>query len=140
MRKYKLTFNIIALIVLTDLLESTYEFFFKKGMLLVGEFDFSHFCTIGDFLLRTLSNGWIWIGLIIILLETFTWFIILSKIDLSLAFPIGSMSYIFVILVSAFLLHENVSPNRWIGTLIIIAGIFLVAMSSQGKHGKAEKT
>ncbi len=133
MKKYKLTFNIIALIVLTDLLESTYEFFFKKGMLLVGEFDFSHLCTIGDFLLRTLSNGWIWVGLIIILIETLTWFIVLSKIDLSLAFPIGSLSYLFVILASAFMLHEEVSLNRWIGTLIIIIGISLVAKSSESK-------
>ncbi len=140
MKKHRITLNMIALILLTDLLESTYEFFFKKGMLLVGEFNFSNLSAFGDFAVRTLSNGWVWIGLIIILLETFTWFIILSKIDLSLAFPIGSMSYIFVILVSAFLLHENVSPNRWIGTLIIITGISLVAMSSQEKYGKAEKT
>ena len=133
MKKHKLTFNIIALIVLTDLLESTYEFFFKKGMLLVGEFDVSRIWAIGDFLLRTLSNGWIWIGLIIILVETLTWFIVLSKIDLSLAFPIGSLSYLFIILVSAFILHENVGLNRWIGTLIIIIGISLVAKSSESK-------
>ena len=133
MKKYKLTFNIIALIVLTDILESTYEFFFKKGMLLVGEFDFSQIGTIGEFALRTLSNGWIWIGLIIILIETLTWFIVLSKIDLSLAFPIGSFSYLFVILASAFMLHEQVSLNRWIGTLIIIIGISLVAKSSESK-------
>lgn len=135
MQKHKLTFNIIALIVLTDFLESTYEFFFKKGMLSVGEFDFSNFGTFGDFALRTLSNGWIWIGLIIILIETLTWFIVLSKIDLSLAFPVSSLSYIFVILASAFMLHEHVGANRWIGTLIIIAGISLVVKSSEQRGG-----
>lgn len=130
MKKHNLTLNIIALILLTDFLESTYEFFFKKGMLLVGEFDFCNLNMIGDFARRTLSNHWIWIGLIIIIIETLIWFIVLSKIDLSLAFPISSTSYIFVILASAFLLHENVGLNRWIGTVIIIAGISLVAKSS----------
>lgn len=130
MKKHKLSLVIIALILLTDLLESTYEFFFKKGMLMVGEFDFGNLSMIGDFALRTLSNHWIWIGLVIIIIETLTWFIVLSKVDLSLAFPVSSMSYIFVILASAFLLHENVGLNRWIGTVIIIAGICLVAKSS----------
>lgn len=139
MKKHKLTLGILTLILLTDMLESTYEFFFKKGMLLAGEVDFSSLSAFGDFAVRTLSNGWIWTGLIIIILETFTWFIIVSKIDLSLAFPIGSMSYIFIVLISAFLLHENVSLNRWIGTLIIVAGISLVATSSHEKYGKSEK-
>ncbi len=130
MKKHKLTLIIIALILLTDFLEATYEFFFKKGMLIAGEFDFSHLNMAGDFALRTLSNPWIWMGLVVIIIETLAWFIVLSKIDLSLAFPISSTSYIFVILASAFLLHENISLNRWIGTLIIIAGISLVAKSS----------
>ncbi|MDD5680430.1 MAG: EamA family transporter [Candidatus Omnitrophica bacterium] len=140
MKKHKLTLGLIALILMTDVLESIYEFFFKKGMLLAGEVDFSSLSAFGDFAGRALSNGWIWTGLIIIILETFTWFIIVSKIDLSLAFPVGSMRYIFIVLISAFFLHENVSLNRWIGTFIIVAGISLVAVSSHEKYNKPKKT
>lgn len=131
MRRSGLTFKIIALILLTDILESVYELFFKKGMLAVGEFDFSNPAAAGGFLVNVASCGWIWIGLAIILLETFIWFMVLSKADLSVAFPVSSASYVFVLLISAFILKEAVSPNRWAGTFIIILGIFLIAKSSQ---------
>jgi drug/metabolite transporter (DMT)-like permease len=133
MKKGSLTIKIIGLILLTDFLESTYEFLFKKGMLLVGEFNFSDLSRLGDFIVGVATCGWIWTGLAILAAELFLWFFILSKIDLSLAFPISSTSYIYVLLVSVFLLHENVGLNRWLGTLIIIAGIYLIARSAQEK-------
>ena len=136
MKKSNLTFKIIAFIILTDLLESIYEFFFKKGMLAVGQFNFSDLSATGKFLINVISNGWIWMGLATIILETFFWFAILSKIDLSIAFSVGSSSYIFVLLFSAFLLHEQVSLNRWIGTALIILGIFLIAKSAEEKTTK----
>ena len=139
MGKNRLTFKIIAFIILTDLLESTYELFFKKGMLAVGQFNFSDLGAAGKFLTGVMSNGWIWLGLATIILETFIWFAILSKIDLSVAFSVSSSSYIFVLLFSAFLLHEQVSLNRWIGTAIIILGIFLIAKSSEEKTPKTIK-
>jgi len=140
MKKSNLTLKIFALIVLSDLLESIYEFFFKKGMLVVGQFNFSDLSTAGKFITHVISNGWIWIGLTIIMLETLIWLAILSKIDLSIAFSVSSTAYIYVLLLSAFLLHEQVSLNRWIGTAFIIIGIFLVAKSSEEKTAKRIKT
>lgn len=139
MKRNNLTFKIIAFIMLTDLLESIYEFFFKKGMLVVGQFNFSDLSATGKFLTNVISNGWIWMGLATIILETFLWFTILSKIDLSIAFSVGSSSYIFVLLFSAFLLHEQVSLNRWMGTALIILGIFLIAKSAEEKTTKTIK-
>lgn len=137
MQKNNLTLKILALILLTDLLESAYEFFFKKGMLLVGEFNFP---SIGEFIINTGSCPWIWIGLTILFAELFLWFFILSRIDLSVALPVGSASYIFVLLISAFSLNEPVGLNRWLGTLIIICGISLIAKSSREKCAQETKT
>jgi drug/metabolite transporter (DMT)-like permease len=140
MKKNDLTLKVIGFILLIDLLESTYEFFLKKGMLVVGAFNFSDLGAAGDFAGRVASNGWIWIGFLIIVVETLMWLAVLSKIDLSVAFPVSSSSYIFVLLISVFLLHEHVSFNRWIGAALIIFGIWLVARSSEEKAAKTAKT
>jgi len=140
MKKNNLTFKIIALMALSDLLESIYEFFFKKGMLIVGQFNFSDLSTTGTFVVHVVSNGWIWIGLTIIVVQTLIWFAILSKIDLNIAFSVTSTSYIYVLLLSKFLLHEHVSLNRWLGTALIIVGILLIARSSKEKTTETIKT
>lgn len=139
MKKSNITFKIIVLTVLSDLLESLYEFFLKKGMLLVGQFNFTDLSTTGKFITHIISNGWIWIGLATIILETLIWFVILSKIDLSVAFSVCSTTYIYVLLISTFWLHEHVSLNRWMGTALIVLGIFLVAKSSEEETVKTIK-
>ena len=135
MKKNKVTLKIISLVIVVDLLESLYELFLKKGMLTVGEFHISTFAVMNEYAIRVLSNGWIWMGLSILIIETLMWFVVLSKIDLSVAFPLASSSYIFILIASVFFLHEPVSINRWIGTALVILGIYLVTKSSQEESG-----
>lgn len=54
---------------------------------------------------------------------------ILSKFELSYAFPLISAVYIFVLLFSWLFLKEDINTLRIIGTLIIVLGIILVAKS-----------
>lgn len=56
-----------------------------------------------------------------------TW--ILSKVDLSLAYPFVGVSFIVVMLFGAFLLNETITPLRMIGTILIAAGCIFVARS-----------
>ena len=53
--------------------------------------------------------------------------IVLSWADLSYVLPMTSVGYILVTLLSWWLLGENVQPLRWAGTLVIVAGVALVA-------------
>ena len=50
----------------------------------------------------------------------------LSWGDLSVVFPIGAFSYIFTALMAKFYLHEDVNFLRWVGTFVIIAGVFIL--------------
>lgn len=129
--KSKVSLKIILLIVFIDMLESVYEFFFKKGMNVIGEFTYRGFNPALHYVGDVVSNPWIMIGLVIIIIETVLWIAVLSKIDLSLAFPLASSSYVFILLVSAFILHEQVSVNRVIGTVLIMIGIVIVTKSSE---------
>jgi undecaprenyl phosphate-alpha-L-ara4N flippase subunit ArnE len=51
------------------------------------------------------------------------WFYILKHNDLSLAYPLISISYIFGTFAAVFIFHETVTPTRWIGVLFIMIGV-----------------
>jgi len=79
-----------------------------------------------------LSTTLVWIGLGLYALATASWIVVLSRIDLSVAYPLASMNYVLVTLLSATVLHEDVSPLRWAGTLSILVGIVVVARGEKG--------
>ena len=60
---------------------------------------------------------------------TLLWITVLSRAALSYAYPLLGLNYVFVVLMSAWILHEPVSLHRWIGVFVIAIG-FLVAATS----------
>jgi Membrane transporters of cations and cationic drugs len=57
------------------------------------------------------------------------WLIVLSKMDLSLAYPILALSYFLVPLLSWLLFGEQISVLRWFGIAIICLGVVVVGVS-----------
>ena len=88
------------------------------------------------FLKPIILSPYLWVSFLSIFLTFVIWSTILSKIDLSVAVPIASFSYILVPLVSIFFLHEKMSPLDWTGIAFILIGVISVSISS----GKGEAT
>jgi drug/metabolite transporter (DMT)-like permease len=60
-------------------------------------------------------------------LANLVWLTALSRFEISFAAPVmASLYFAFLLAASALVLGESVGPNRWIGTLLIVAGMFLV--------------
>ncbi|MCL4794805.1 MAG: EamA family transporter [Bryobacteraceae bacterium] len=55
---------------------------------------------------------------------------LLGMADLSYVLPITAVGYVLNAVAGAVLLHEQVSPQRWAGTLLIVAGAALTARTS----------
>jgi undecaprenyl phosphate-alpha-L-ara4N flippase subunit ArnE len=55
------------------------------------------------------------------------WMFVLKKYDFSLAYPLLSISYIIGLLVAYFFFHETIPLTRWIGVLIVMIGVYLIA-------------
>lgn len=55
------------------------------------------------------------------------WLFVLYRMDVSRAFPFLSLGSVVVVAVSRLYLKERVSAYRWVGVLLIAAGIALVA-------------
>jgi multidrug transporter EmrE-like cation transporter len=76
----------------------------------------------------SLQNHWMISGVVCFLTEAMVWTIALTKLPLSIAFPAGSVGFVFVALLSRLFLGEKVGRQRWIGIGFIIAGVVLVSV------------
>lgn len=85
--------------------------------------------SLPNFFLQSFLSPLVLGGLILYLISLFLWLIVLSKADLSFAYPLISISYILVIIFSGVFLHEVIGPARVIGALLIIAGVFFITRS-----------
>lgn len=57
------------------------------------------------------------------------WLHVLSKLELSKAYPLVSLGYIFTLLLGYFLLHENINNYKILGVVFIVVGVILIAKS-----------
>lgn len=54
------------------------------------------------------------------------WLYVLSKLELSKAYPLVSLGYVFTLLLGYFLLHESVNIFKVFGVVLIIVGVMLI--------------
>ncbi|MDO9572677.1 MAG: EamA family transporter [Candidatus Omnitrophota bacterium] len=131
MFKKKVTLKILLLLITSDVLETAIHFFFKKSALAETEFSVVDLGSAIVFLKAVFSSPFLWAGLLTAATVFIIWSTILSKIDLSVAVPIASFSYILVPVVSVIFLHEQISALRWAGILFILMGVIFVSLSSK---------
>ncbi len=70
-------------------------------------------------------------GIMLYAVSMLFWLLVLSRVDLSLAYPMLALGYVGVLLVSLFVLGEKVTAVRWIGTALIILGVMLTASTAR---------
>lgn len=112
----------LFLIVVTVIINVTGQFMVKTGVNRVGAVSLLDIHAI----LRALSSALVIGGFVVYFISALVWISILSRTELSWAFPILSLSYVLTALLSPIVLHESFSAQRLIGTLVICLGVFLV--------------
>ena len=71
-------------------------------------------------------HRWILIGVAILIVEVVLYSGALRFLAVSTAFPITSLSFVMVTLLSRWLLGEQVTPLRWAGVGLILVGTCLI--------------
>lgn len=61
------------------------------------------------------------------LLASLTWMTVLTKFELSLVYPFTSLGFVVVLVLSVLLLGESMSISKFIGTIFIVTGVFVLA-------------
>ena len=81
---------------------------------------------------RGIFTPYVFAGLMIYALSAVIWIFVLNQVKLSFAYPMISLSYVIVVLLSALILHERV-PLVTIGGLVLITiGVSLIGIGYSG--------
>ncbi len=85
-------------------------------------------------------NPWVLIGICLLMLFLSSYLTALSWADLTYVLPATAMSYVLMALLGKFFLHETVTAWRWLGIVLITAGVGFVAGGpalTTASHGHA---
>ncbi len=77
--------------------------------------------------LTGLASIYTWLGIICVIVSLIGWLYVLRHIPLSIAFPLSNAPHVLVPLSSWIFLGEGISPTRWIGIVLVLIGLFVVA-------------
>lgn len=77
--------------------------------------------------LRVAGEPWLWLGLCCYVLSVGVWVLALSRVDVSIAYPMLSIGYIVNALAAWAWLGEGMSPEKVLGIAIITLGVFVLA-------------
>ena len=100
----------------------------KQGMRAIGAFAFSleNLMPVG---LKVALNPYILGGMACYALSIIFWIMVLSRVDVSYAYPLLSVGYIVTALAGKGLFGEMLGLYRWAGIIVICLGVFLISRS-----------
>jgi drug/metabolite transporter (DMT)-like permease len=95
----------------------------SHGMKQTGSISLNHLQSV----IFAILNPWVAVGILLLLAFFASYMHALSWADLTYVLPATSLGYVLLALVAKFVLHEQVSPLRWLGIALITAGVGFVA-------------
>ncbi len=75
------------------------------------------------------TNLWLWVGLICYGISVIVWILALSRVDVSIAYPMLSIGYIVNAVAAWHLFDEPMNIGKIVGIGIIIVGVYILARS-----------
>ena len=123
--------SVVFLLLLNEAFDAVAQYCFKRAAQQLGSPAVSSVGDAAAFAFSALSQGYLWAGVALVALVFVSWAIVLSKVDLSVAMPLTSISYVFVAFAALFFLHEHISVLRWCGIGLILAGVAVVSATSE---------
>jgi len=119
---------VLALITLDVVLNVAGQLSLKYGMSQIGNFAIS-FSTLPPVFLKAATNLNVLLGLVCYGLGFLVWLIVLAKAEVSYAYPLISLGYVFTAILARLMFGEAVSVTRMLGILVTCLGVFLIARS-----------
>lgn len=119
---------VFVLIFLVAFLNTAAQIVFKIGMTKIGVFVFN-WSSVIPIAIKVMISPWIFFGMIIYVGSVGTWLMVLSRVPVSVAYPISSVAYILSAIASYYLLGEDLSLMRIMGIMTILIGVCVVASS-----------
>lgn len=120
----------IGLILVSVTLAAVAQVTLKTGMNHVTDANGGELALNAESLRQIATQVWVWAGLAIFAVSAVLWLFALSRADLSFAYPFAALGYVIIVIASILFLDEHVQPVTWVGIVLIVAGIVLIAQGS----------
>jgi multidrug transporter EmrE-like cation transporter len=117
------------LILTGVLLNAVAQLFLKAGTNVIGELKYSN-ATILPTIFKVAFQPYIIGGLTCYVFSVAIWIVALSKVQVSVAYPMLSIGYVVNALAAWYLFGEMMSDLKIVGILTIIIGVYLVARTA----------
>ena len=118
-------FDILAILI-SVFLAVVGQLLLKMGMLRVGKFSLNISTLVHQYI-RILLNPFIIAGIAGFFISMLIWLYVLSRMELSFAYPFVALNYVLILFGSYFLFRETITLHKIIGVVVIIIGVYLVA-------------
>lgn len=117
----------IPLILFSVALNASAQLFLRKGMPNVSLVTNQGVLELAQGALRIVFNPWVFSGLSCYAISIVLWMYVLSKVQVSFAYPFLSVGYVIVVGAAYLFFREPVSVMKLAGIALICAGVVLVA-------------
>ncbi len=74
-----------------------------------------------------LTSKWIWLSILFTLLSLGSWMQAISILPLSVAFTLSNVVHVLIPLSCWAFLHEAINPTRWVGIVLVLTGLLIIA-------------
>jgi len=123
-----MTLNTFFLILAGVLLNAGAQLLLKAGVTPLGAINVE-LSTLLPTAFRVLTQWPILAGLACYVVSVGVWIVGLSRVDVSLAYPMLSLGYVVNAVAAWWLFGEALGPMRWAGMLLILAGVLVMSRS-----------
>jgi drug/metabolite transporter (DMT)-like permease len=117
----------LVLVVIAGVLGGTGHVLLSKGMRTVPDLTEAPTGLLAGLITRALANPWTLLGVLLQAGFFVMYLTLLSRSDVSKILPMTAVDYIVVALLAQVVLGELVTPGRWAGIGLIVAGVYLVS-------------
>lgn len=100
----------------------------KHGMNRVGGVSLNDNQFLGS-MQQALTDIFVIAGFLLVLISIPLWLAVLSRLDLSVAYPLASFGYVIALVIGAVVFKEAITPLRMFGMFLVILGVLAIARS-----------
>jgi drug/metabolite transporter (DMT)-like permease len=118
----------LPFILFTVLTNAAAQIMLKQGMMSLGPLSFSADTLISR-VFQIIFNPWVFFGLATFVISMASHLFVLSKVDLSFAYPFLSLAYVVVAVIAWMVFKEELGIYKIAGIALICAGTILIAQS-----------
>jgi drug/metabolite transporter (DMT)-like permease len=125
--------KLVVFLLIALVIEAVGVVWLSHGLKQIGEVEQLSLAEVRRLIARGISNPYILLGTALESVFFAMLLVLLKRHDVSLIWPLTSLGFVLTALAAKFIRHEDVTPLRWTGVVLIVIGAALVGWSEKNK-------